>query len=667
MNRAVSRVVLYVLVAGTFPLAACSGGARSNSPSGSASMDGDASVDTLYLTNKEVVRGRIIGETSTDVTVEKENSVAVINRGAIYNIEYSKESYNRKSAPPLQPSEPTGQRRPASTWFPRSNPSQAINQTEITWSNDHEPKSCIGLLLSDAFQKFPELRLFVAPGGRVSFHDSRKWGYHAHVASKGLLKPEGKPGLSIPIPQEEGQIPESVTFVSPSQEMKTTDGTERSSYAIPDAIHAVLKPLSQAQATLGVQPFAGGKPSKTKNGELWAFGLPRNSSTWYLYLHDDAAGSHSKLIAGSFAAFGDTVLAPDNVIDVQTADGAVVGRVMVLPFPEEASADGAAAVTVCTGPREDPSLLVTVPLPARQVVISPHNPPALKADVWVQHYDVSNSIPQSVIVAHGTGRPNADVTLNARELTPDSPDERVKLDLSSRKEEQFPAVVWVYARRTYAWKTAGGYLPAVAPLEVPAAPELQRLVRVKYSTPLSHVLPIYFQGPKPVTAETGSRGIDPATGMVAGMSNSLVHDALVRQGAGALTQNISPVAAGGSSSPGGGFNNTTNVTIVVPPQTGGIGGVPGFGALGGGLGNLGGGMNPHVPTSPPAGMYLSSTPGFPGGVSPTSALIRNTGAPMQVSGYTDPSTGRYYNTSGQNVYDPAWNSGPVNFSRRSGP
>jgi len=66
------------------------------------------------------------------------------------------------------------------------------------------------------------------------------------------------------------------------------------------------------------------------------------------------------------------VLAPDNVIDVQTADGAVAGRVLVLPFPEDASADGASAVTICTGPREDPSVLVTVPLPPRQVVVAPH-------------------------------------------------------------------------------------------------------------------------------------------------------------------------------------------------------------------------------------------------------------------------------------------------------
>jgi len=649
MSRVVSRVLLYLLVAGAFPLAACSSGPRSTSPAGSRSMDGDTTSDTIFLTNREVVKGKILSETSTDVTVEKENTVAVINRGAIYNIEYSKESYQRKSAPPLQPSEPTGQRRPASTWFPRSTASQSVQQTEITWSNDHEIKSCIGPALADAFQRFPEIRLFVPLGGKVTFHDSRKWGYHAHVAGKGMLKPEGKPGLTIPVPQHEGEIPESVTFVSPSQEIKTADGTERTSYAIPDAIHAILKPISQAQATLAVQPFAGGRPVKTKNGELWAFGLTRNASTWYLYLQDDVAASHSKLIGGTFAAFGDTVLAPDNVIDVQTAEGALAGRIMVLPFPEDASADGASAVTICTGPREDPSVLVTLPLPPRQVVVSPHNPPALKADVWVQHYDVSNAVPQNVIVAHGTGRPTADVTIQARELTPETPDERIKFDFSSKKEEHFPLVAWIYARRTYAWKTSGGYLPPVAPLTVPAGPELQKLVRVKYSLPLSHVLPLYFQGPKPFSAETGNRAIDPTTGMVVGMSSALVHDAIGRQ-AGNLTQNIAPSATSQASAPGGGFNNTTNVTVVIPPQTGGIGGVPGFGALGGGsgLGGLGGGLYPHAPAVPPAGTYLSTVPGFPGGVGPGSALIRNSGAPTP-------------------VVDPAWNNGPVNFTRRSGP
>jgi hypothetical protein len=607
-------------------------------------MAGDTAADTIYLTNREVVKGRILSETSTDVTVEKEDTVAVINRGAIYNIEYSKDSYARKSAPPLQPSEPLAQRRPASTWFPRASANQAVNQTEITWSNDHEIKSCIGPALADAFQRFPEIRLFVPPGGKVTFHDNRKWGYHAHVAGKGLLKSEGRPGLTIPVPQHEGEIPEAVTFVSPSQEMKTADGAERSSYAIPDAIHAILKPLSQAQATLGVQPFAGGRPSKTRNGELWAFGLPRNASTWYLFLQDDAAGSHAKLIGGTFAAFGDTVLAPDNVIDVQTADGAVAGRVLVLPYPEEAGADGAAAVTVCTGPREDPSMLVTLPLPPRQVVVSPHSPPALKADVWVQHYDVSNAVPQNLVVAHGTGRPTADVTIQARELTPDTPDERIKLDFTSKKEESFPLVAWIYARRTYAWKTSGGYLPAVAPLAVPVGPELQKLVRVKYSLPLSHVLPLYFQGPKPFSAEPASRGVDPSTGMAVGMSSALVHDAIGRQG-GNLTQNIAPSAVSQAQAQGGGFNNTTNVTVVIPPQTGGIGGVPGFGALGGGAGGLGGLGNvyPHSPSVPPPGTYLSNVPGWPGGV----GTVRNPGA--------------------QTIYDPAWNSGPVNFNRRSGP
>src|SRR6185503_10456216 len=247
MSRVVCRVLLVLIASGA---AACSSGPRSTSPSGSTSMEGDTTPDTIFLTNREVVKGKILSETSTDVTVEKENTVAVINRGAIYNIEYSKDSYARKSAPPLQAAESAGQRRPASTWFPRATAGQAISQTEITWSDDHEIKSCVGPTLADAFQRFPEIRLFVPLGGKVTFHDSRKWGYHAHVAGKGLLKPEGRPGLTIPVPQHEGEIPEAVTFVSPSQEMKTADGAERTSYAIPDAIHAILKPISQAQATL---------------------------------------------------------------------------------------------------------------------------------------------------------------------------------------------------------------------------------------------------------------------------------------------------------------------------------------------------------------------------------------------------------------------------------
>jgi hypothetical protein len=158
--------------------------------------------------------------------------------------------------------------------------------------------------------------------------------------------------------------------------------------------------------------------------------------------------------------------------------------------------------------------------------------------------------------------------------------------------------------------------------------------------------------------------------MVVGMSSALIHDAFGRQGGGNLTQNIAPSAVSQSAAaPGGGFNNTTNVTVVVPPQTGGIGGVPGFGSLGGGsgFGGLGGGVYPHAPAVPPAGTYLNSTPGWPGGVSPGSALIRNPNAAMPVSGYTDPNTGRYYNTQGQTLYDPAWNNGPVNFTRRNGP
>jgi serine/threonine protein kinase len=109
----------------------------------------------------------------------------------------------------------------------------------------------------------------------------------------------------------------------------------------------------------------------------------------------------------------------------------------------------------------------------------------------------------------------------------------------------------------------------------------------------------------------------------------------------ALTQTFNQAAgqAPVAGQPGGPMSNTTNVTVVVPPQTGaGIGGVPGFGAAG-----------PYAPAMPPAGTYLSSYPGWPGGVGPRSAFQSNPNAPIPVSGYHDPRTGQYYNTQGQNV------------------
>src|SRR5204863_4235830 len=140
----------------------------------------------------------------------------------------------------------------------------------------HAFAECVGPALAKAHQDLPDLRLFAEPGGAIVLHDPKQWGYHAHLPGGVLRIPAGKPGLSIDLPKDEAALPEQVSFVSPAQEIRAGDGEGRASYALPDAISAVVKPLSAAEPLLSVQPFAGGKPAATANGSLWAFTLPRN-------------------------------------------------------------------------------------------------------------------------------------------------------------------------------------------------------------------------------------------------------------------------------------------------------------------------------------------------------------------------------------------------------
>src|SRR4029078_8532890 len=89
-----------------------------------------------------------------------------------------------------------------------------------------------------------------------------------------------------PLPRARSGPPERFAFVSPAQEIKAGDGEGRRSYTLPDAVVAVVKPLSLAETLLSGQPFAGGRPSRTPNGALWAFTLPRNSRQFFVYLLD---------------------------------------------------------------------------------------------------------------------------------------------------------------------------------------------------------------------------------------------------------------------------------------------------------------------------------------------------------------------------------------------
>ena len=623
-------------------LAVMAAGCATNgpAPTGGLPMAGDRPDDVIHLANGEEVRGRIVKETPSEVSVERAGRVAVISRGAIYNIEYSKESYVARTAPPLRRAEPVaGSRAPVSSWYPRKDGRERVEQTEILWFDRHPLASCMGPKLSAAIMSAPELTLFAPPGGRLVFHDPRLWGYHAHLfAPSAFHKPVEKPGLEIAIPEAAAELPESVAFVSPAQEMKSGEDPERMSHAVPDTIYAKLAPSAHASAMLASQLFAGGKPAETPNGRLWAFALPR-SDQFFVYLYD-GEGRHGPLLKTAFAAYGDTILSADAVIDMEGPDGTILGRVLVVPFPDEVSADGPAPepVTIYAGPTQDPTLVSSVPLPPRHSVQLPPRPPSTRADVFVNYYEVSQDIPAESLIAYGSERPTDEVTIAPRTLTPEDRTRHLEMDLSDLKPERFPAVMWLMVRRTYLWRETGGFLPSAAPVPplVPAEPI--RLVRVKKSDPIPHVMPILFSGPRVPTPGTGPARVDPALNVAGGMADSLFRSALAREAGNVNTTinapHLSSVPTNGSG-PGktagkGSLSNTTNVTVVVPPhQSAGAGLLPGA-------------------SVPPSGIFLSS-PNGPSAAGPLrgggKGIFGPTGTHIQ-------ETGIYRDAAGNVVYDP---------------
>jgi hypothetical protein len=621
-------------------LAACSTAPRSSLPP-SATAEGREGEDSIRLTNGEVVRGRIVEETARQVVIERESVVSTFPRAAIFGIDYSKQRWQERKQP-LQSSETaSAAARPASTWLPRSDPREPVQQTEVLFYDTHALADCVGPALAQAHQDLPDLRLFAEPGGKIVLHDPKQWGYHAHLPGGALRIPAGKPGLTIDLPKDEGALPDTIAFVSPAQEIKAGEGETRTSYALPDAVYAAVKPMSTAEAMLAVQPFAGGKPAATPNGTMWAFTLPRNSRQFFVYLLDQNR-RHGEILKASYVGFGETILAADLIIDIVGADGVAVGRVLEVPYPDNLSADGPARepLVVYAGPTKDPTTILTLPLPPREAVQLPMKASSMKADVLVSHYEVSASVPQSLVLAYGVGRPTKDVKLISRELTPKEPDEIVKIDVSSLPEERFPAVVWLYQRRTFAWKTTGGFLPRVAEAALPPRREL-KLAKVKRSEAIPHVIPLLFTGPKPASGPAVARGVDPAAQVAGGMANGLLRDALMREagGIGNLTQNIAPAAGTPSGDGTGSVSNVTYVNITSPPHTPGMESVHSIGgsdASGGG----GYGMNYQTAGGAPA-MFAPGSPGNgPGGYA------------FHPSGTLDTSTGRTYNRSGSVTYDP---------------
>lgn len=626
-------------------LAACAG-----APEGNASAEFP---DVIHTVDKEAIRCRIAGETASHVTYEgTEGRTSVLSRGFVRRIDYGPETWKRLTERPLRPAERPVGAEAAASWFARRSASEGVEVREITWQERSDFKDVIGEKWAEACRRTPELHLFLPPGGSIAFGDPKGWGYHARTWPDGALHlPEGKAGVKVPLRAEEGRLPEAVAFVSPSMEMKTREEAARMSYAPSDVIYAAAHPASHLEGMLAAQPFSGGAPRKTPLGELWAFGLPRNAESWWLYAADGGGRSHRKVLDTLGVAFGDTVLVPDAAIDVKAPDGTVAARVLLLPYPDEVGLDAAASVALFVGTPKDPSPLASVPLPPRQAVIAPLRPPATRADVWVQHYDVSPRVPQRLLIAYGTGRPTAGATVVEREIAPETADERVALDLSGREEHEFPAVVWFSARRTFVWRAPGGRLPRTpeAPQE---AVEALRLTRVKKSGPLPHVLPVYFRGPAPVGAGVSrAGGADPAAAAVGGMSSALLQDALRREPGGPAVFPAQPISGPPAAPAGGtpnGLSNTTYVQVVVPPHAFGGGGL---GGMAGGWGGGGGGVVP-----PPAGMYLTG-PGAAGAAS----LTGLTSSAMPVAGYMDGS-GNYYSPSGQ----PLWNNQAATYQYYSG-
>jgi len=618
-------------------LGACTATGRGAPPHAGAGDAPDAR-DTVRLTNGDVVQGRILEDNGRQVVIERESVVSTYPRAAIFSIDYAKARWQERSAPLQRPETPPDAARPATTWIPRTDPRDPIQQTEVLFHDTHAIADCLGSGLAKTHQDLPDLILFAEAGGRILLHDPKRWGYHAHLPGGRLRVPTGTPGLAIELARDEADLPDRVAFVSPAQEIKAGDGDGRSSYALPDAVCAALKPVSVADTLLPLQPFAGGKAAPTPNGSLWAFTLPRNARQFYVYLCDPTR-RHGEILKAAYVAFGETLLAADLMIDVLGADGLALGRVLLLPFPENLSADGPALepLTVFAGPVKDPTPVTTLALPPREAIQLPPKAAATKADVLVSHFEVSASVPQAVVVAHGLGRPTRDVTIVARDLTPEDPDLIAKIDVSSLPEERFPAVAWLYQRRAYRWKTTGGYRPPVPAAAVPPR-RPARLAKVRKSEAIPHVIPLLFVGPRPRPAS--ERAADPSAQIAGGMASGLLRDALGRGSGGNLTQTIAPAAAPAGDS--GSVSNVTYVYITSPPHTPGsdAGSMAPKSWSNGSDGTL---YGLHY-NSYGTGGAMFAAPGSPG--------TGPGGFVMQPVGSQDMRTGATYGSGGGLLYDP---------------
>lgn len=573
------RHSLAVLAAFLVTIVTCTGTNSSDSSGngGPGSKTSDASQDKtknlqgqpgwVLLTNGHQVHGRILSIEGGNITLEQNGKPRVFLKGyfAGYGFEDETSSVNVSNSKENDASKSS---LPPSSWYPRFSQQERMDQTQVTFFDPHPwtgGGSCTGAL-AKTLEENPEFVLFGEPGGKVVLHDPKKWGYHSHAfPGDTLQRPVKEPGLKIELAKE---LPQSLAFVSPASLQQSPDHPNRTSYAIPDAVYAKVRNLSAAEATLSSQLFAGGAPRETSSGALWAFSLPRNDRQFWVYLFDGER-KHGKILSQAFAAYGDAILLPDLMIDMLASDGTLVGRVMLLPLPESLSADGPAPqpVSILTG--KDAAVLTTVPVPARQAIVLPPKAPSTKADVYINFYEVSQTVTEKIIVAYGIGAPDKkDVTVKTRALTQAESDEHVKIDASSLPADQFPSVAWLFFRRSFAWRD-GGFRPEIQPISAPMLRGKAPTKTISNYARIPHTLPILFVGPDPGKSDENSLLDSPVVG---GMANSLLSDALQRE-AGLVLQGLSTLADIGNAADrpkdkGDSVTSVTNVYITIPPHTG---------------------------------------------------------------------------------------------------
>ena len=605
-----------------------------------------ASGDVLYMIDYTEIRGSIVDSGATYSVARPDGVITTVPRSHVKRVDLSPATQARLNNPMTPaPAAPRASRPVSSHFLPRSDPRDPISTPydPIMWNKVKNLRDIVGPELAMSHLDNPDSKFFLPANTTLVFRDMRRGGYRlVLVGQNQVVEAKKKPGVTIDFP-DAASIPKGLAFVSSAIEIKSLLNHKRTSWVPPDVFYVETAPMGAVGAILGSEPFTGGKPQKTRMGDCWAFALPRNKHQFIVYLIDpNPRMPLSNALSTTFIGFQDKFLVPDYVIDVlrPNADGSaksLISRMFVLPYPPGLSPETAPgdSLSAYFGPPTDASRLASFPLPPRQAVQLPQQPPAVKANVLVSYFNVAKTIPQVTITAWGTGRPTIPTKkakVKTELLKGQDHDEIVRMDVSKHEKDMFPVSAWFYHRRSYVWRQSGGMLTPPEPF--PAAEgEIPKKWQSVQNVQTPHALPILFLGETP---KQGNASAGPASGLAAGLGNAFLQDALRREGGGS---NFNRGGAGGA---GGGsddtMTNTTNIHLTVPDQ------VP--------MGMPTQKMQVQsTSNAPPAGRYLSS----PNDINMRGHAARARAAgnsPMGQHGYSNTNTGVHRDPQGNVVYDP---------------